>query len=281
MPPQPPFSGRSFQGRHGIGGLALAAATALLSSCSTTTSNPSGFLGNERALGDSGRAETFDEAWVSAKFKEAPAYANYSRVFVAPVNTQYLAKQDWWEAQNPGKQTSMQEDAAKLAGQTRSEFEKAIRSHPGKKFGVTRRQGRQGTIDLEIAIVELVPAKAWFNAASTAAGFVVPGAGVLSAAVHAEGVVIGPTRRPRKACEPDGAGYPSRMVQLAELQKQADELSAEDRQGLLAYLLHGLTGAPEGADEEELLRREAEMDSGDVKPLSHREFVREVGRDSR
>jgi hypothetical protein len=174
LPPRPTLST--------IAGLALAALAVLLCGCSTTKRDPSGFLGNERTLGNSGRAETFDEGWVAPKLKDAPAYAAYNKVFVAPVNTQYLARQGWWEAQNPGKRTSMQEDAAKLAGKTRSEFEKAIRNHPGGKFGVARRKGQQGTIDLEIAITELVPARAWFNAASTAAGFVLPGAGVLSTA---------------------------------------------------------------------------------------------------
>ena len=38
------------------------------------------------------------------------------------------------------------------------------------------------TLIIETAITELVPAKAYWNAAATAAGFVVPGAGLLSAA---------------------------------------------------------------------------------------------------
>jgi hypothetical protein len=35
---------------------------------------------------------------------------------------------------------------------------------------------------IETAITELIPAKAYWNAAATAAGFVIPGAGLLSAA---------------------------------------------------------------------------------------------------
>ncbi len=68
------------------------------------------------------------------------------------------------------------------------------------------------------------------------------------------------------------------MVRLADIQRQAEELSREDREGLVAYLLHGLGGMPQGPDDEEVARREAELDSGEVKPISHAEFVAELGR---
>jgi len=71
------------------------------------------------------------------------------------------------------------------------------------------------------------------------------------------------------------------MVQLVDMQKQAKELSEEDREGLVAYLLHGMTGLPPGSDDEEVGRREAEMDSGSVTPISHAEFLSQVGRSSR
>jgi hypothetical protein len=71
------------------------------------------------------------------------------------------------------------------------------------------------------------------------------------------------------------------MVQLIDVRKQADELTAEDREGLLVYLLHGLRVLPEGPDDAELDRRDAEMDSEAVKPLSHEEFLCQVGRGKR
>jgi hypothetical protein len=71
------------------------------------------------------------------------------------------------------------------------------------------------------------------------------------------------------------------MVQLADVQKQAKELSEEDRKGLVAYLLHSMSGLPAGPDDEEVERREAEMDSGAVAPISHAEFLAQVDRVSR
>jgi len=71
------------------------------------------------------------------------------------------------------------------------------------------------------------------------------------------------------------------MVQLADIQRQAKELSEEDRKGLVAYLLHGFTDVPLGPDDDEVERRDAEMDSGDVSPISHDEFLAQVGRRAR
>jgi hypothetical protein len=68
------------------------------------------------------------------------------------------------------------------------------------------------------------------------------------------------------------------MVQLADIQNQAKELSEEDRMGLVAYLLHGISAGPSGPDDEEVGRREADMDSGAVTPISHAEFLAQVGR---
>lgn len=71
------------------------------------------------------------------------------------------------------------------------------------------------------------------------------------------------------------------MVQLAEIQRQAEALSREDREGLLAYLLHGLSGTPLGPDDAEVAQREDEMDSGKVRAIDHDEFLSQVGRSNR
>lgn len=68
------------------------------------------------------------------------------------------------------------------------------------------------------------------------------------------------------------------MAALQEIQRSADLLSEEDRAGLLAYLLATLPAAPLGADDAEVSRREAEMDSGAVKPLTYEEFLSALDR---
>lgn len=70
----------------------------------------------------------------------------------------------------------------------------------------------------------------------------------------------------------------SGMVKLADVQKQAAELSFEEKEGLLAFLIRELPGPLSRADDEEVLRREEEMDSGAVAAISHEEFLNRVGR---
>ena len=68
------------------------------------------------------------------------------------------------------------------------------------------------------------------------------------------------------------------MVSLLNIQKQADDLSLEEKEGLLVYLIQSLPTPTTWTDDAEVLRREEEMDSGAVQPISHAEFLKQVGR---
>ena len=68
------------------------------------------------------------------------------------------------------------------------------------------------------------------------------------------------------------------MMKLSEVLPHVDQLSEEDQAGLAAHLLANLRGAPLGPDEEELARREAEIDAGTAKFLTHDELREAVGR---
>ena len=70
------------------------------------------------------------------------------------------------------------------------------------------------------------------------------------------------------------------MVRLMDVQMQAAELSMEEKESLLAFLIHELPSPPPGANDDEVLRREEEMDSGAVEVISHEEFLSQVGRQS-
>ncbi|BET69376.1 hypothetical protein ASA1KI_42940 [Opitutales bacterium ASA1] len=71
------------------------------------------------------------------------------------------------------------------------------------------------------------------------------------------------------------------MLKLADVQREADKLSTEDKEGLLAHLLHSLQGAPQSPDDGEVVARDAEMESGAVSPLTHEEFIAQVRPDRR
>jgi len=68
------------------------------------------------------------------------------------------------------------------------------------------------------------------------------------------------------------------MATLSEVTKQVDTLSPEEKAGLVSHILDSLPDAPNGADDDEALRREEEMNSGEVQPISHEQFLSEVGR---
>lgn len=68
------------------------------------------------------------------------------------------------------------------------------------------------------------------------------------------------------------------MRTLMELQKEIAALGEEDRSGLASFILSSLANAPLGPDDEEVVNRENEMDSGEVTPISYAEFKQAVGR---
>jgi len=70
----------------------------------------------------------------------------------------------------------------------------------------------------------------------------------------------------------------SGMATLLEIQREADLLSEEERAGLAAHLLSSVSKTFLGADDEEVDRRDHELDSGHVAAISHEEFIRQVGR---
>lgn len=66
------------------------------------------------------------------------------------------------------------------------------------------------------------------------------------------------------------------MITLSEVQEQVVDLSNEDRKGLIAFLLHRISDDFPVVTDEEILSREAEMDSGEVETVSYEDFVRIV-----
>ena len=68
------------------------------------------------------------------------------------------------------------------------------------------------------------------------------------------------------------------MKTLVEVIRDADQLTAEEQAGLATHLLSQMKGAPLGPDDDEVARREAEIDAGTAKLMSHDELSRAVGR---
>jgi len=124
------------------------------------------------------RAKFLDQVWVAPALRGKAVSDVYSSVYFAPVGISKLSSQDWWSAQNARTKESLAADARQLAVHTTRSLKRAADTYPGKRMKVVGSPG-PGTLIVESSIVELVPAKAFWNSAASLAGFAVPGAGLL------------------------------------------------------------------------------------------------------
>ena len=152
--------------------IAIATILAALSACSP--------MGERSARNPTG-AQFLDQVYVAPAYRGKSASQEFSKVYFAPVTTGNLSRQGWWESQSAVTQRQLEADARKLAAQFRRSLANAASRQPGRKLTVVKQPGPD-TMVIEASITELIPAKTYWNAAATAAGFVVPGAGLLSAA---------------------------------------------------------------------------------------------------
>ena len=90
---------------------------------------------------------------------------NYTEIMIAPVNTDYLAAQSFWEKMNVANAVPGQDkkDIAAIAEYTRQSFTRAFADDPRHRFNVVNKAGPK-TLILEVAITQLVPSKAVLNA---------------------------------------------------------------------------------------------------------------------
>ncbi len=135
----------------------------------------------ERSASNPTGAQFLDEVWVQPAYRGKTISQQFSKVYFAPVITANLGRQGWWTSQSAINQRQLESDARKLAANFRQSLINAARSAPGRRLAVVSQPGPD-TLTIETAITHLVPAKAYWNSAATAAGFVIPGAGLLSAA---------------------------------------------------------------------------------------------------
>lgn len=158
-----------------IRNIVVIASLAVLGSCASIN-NLNGPKGSNNT-----RAQFLDEVWVAPSMRGKVPHELFANVYFAPVATNHLQKQGWWAAQSTIKQQQLTTDARKLARHMNQSLASAARNDPGRRLKVVGQPGPD-TLTVEMAITELVPAKAYWNAAASAAGFVIPGAGLLGAA---------------------------------------------------------------------------------------------------
>lgn len=119
---------------------------------------PSGFM-NSKNMGFRGDLP-FEMSWI----KPGVPWSKYRKVVIAPVDTQYLMKSDFW--QEMGRSGEIQKDVDKLAKYTRLVFEQAFFTDPKKRFKVTYSLAPDPSVlKVEMALTELTPNKVMLKAA--------------------------------------------------------------------------------------------------------------------
>jgi hypothetical protein len=68
-------------------------------------------------------------------------------------------------------------------------------------------------------------------------------------------------------------------MKLQDVEREALVLSKADRASLVLSLMETLSAPGSDVDDQEVLRRDAQMEAGEVGEISHEEFVRRVEED--
>lgn len=94
-------------------------------------------------------------------------WSRFKKICVGPVSTKYLQERTGWQKCSFAEYDP--KGVAELAAFTRQAFINAHRANKNKNRLEVVDKADAGTLTLEMAITELVPAKAWLNTVSTAA----------------------------------------------------------------------------------------------------------------
>ncbi len=165
-----------------ISGGIVALVLASLTSCQMFDAAPAADSGFNRSTAQTKtRAAFLQQTWVARSYRGKPINDSFSSVYIAPVNTRYMARQSWWQQQTGARKAELAKDTEDFARRMQKQFKQEIANYPGRKIQLANGPGK-GVLVIELALVELVPSNAYWNAGATAAGFVIPGAGLLSAA---------------------------------------------------------------------------------------------------
>ena len=106
----------------------------------------------------------FDKAWI----KQGADYNRYHTIYIAPVNTEYLKRADWWK--ESGRTEQIQQDVQNLATFMRTQFINAFQNDPQHRLRVVS-SPEKGSLTLALAITELIPSHVVLNALKLAGPF--------------------------------------------------------------------------------------------------------------
>ena len=116
----------------------------------------------------------FDKAWI----KQGVDWQRYRTIYIAPVNTDYLMRGNWW--QESIRSDQIQQDVQNMAIFMRTQFITAFQNDPHRRLRVVM-SPEKGSLTLAMAITELVPSKVLLNIIKVAGPY---GSGLVAAALE-------------------------------------------------------------------------------------------------
>ena len=116
----------------------------------------------------------FDKAWI----KPGEDWQRYRTIYIAPVNTDYLMRGNWWQESIRADQ--IRQDVQNMAIFMRTQFITAFQNDPRRRLRVVM-SPEKGSLTLAMAITELVPSKVLLNIIKVAGPY---GSGLAAAALE-------------------------------------------------------------------------------------------------
>jgi len=149
-----------FRTTKGVVILAVFAASVFLAGCKATEAPSTAFTESPELMTKDATLPYQRTYWN----KSFDAHA-YDEIMIAPVNTDYIIAQNFWEKANivSASPEQVKKDVAAIAEYTRESFVRAAADDPKHRFKVVNTAGPK-TLIVELAIVQVVPSKAVLNA---------------------------------------------------------------------------------------------------------------------
>ena len=133
--------------------ICLLAGLTFLAGCKAAEAPNSGFNPNPELMSKDANVP-FQRIYRNDKFDPNA----YHKIFIAPVNTDYVMAQGFWERANLAylDKEKLKKEIASLADYTQQSFARAFREDPNHRFTVVDAAG-PNTLILELALVQVVP----------------------------------------------------------------------------------------------------------------------------
>lgn len=162
--------------------LAAAMVIVLLAGCSyldaslkASPAKDSGFLEHPEKMTAQNKRFPFNRIWC---INDGCDWSKYSSIIITTVDTNHVLKMSWWDSFNVESKSKLQNDRHEIAIYIQKTFQTNIKNDTNNYHEVVNTPNNR-TMILEIALVELVPTKAFMRGAVDILGLIIPGVQVL------------------------------------------------------------------------------------------------------